>query len=191
MVKTIRNILTIKGYESAEAFTGEEAVKQITAEPPDCVLMDIKMPGIDGVGALKMIKEVSPDLPVLLMSAYAGEEAEAEARRLGAYAVLAKPIDLQMVLLFLSMLKREESILVVDDDPVFCTTLRNILQERGYQVETEMNPDKVLGCMEQSYKLVVILDLKLGDANGTDVLQAIRKKYSTKPIVLEIGRAHV
>ena len=67
--------------------------------------MDIKMPGINGVEALRMIKGISPDLPVVLISAYATEEVEAEAKEQGAYAVLTKPIDVQMVLSFLSLLQ--------------------------------------------------------------------------------------
>lgn len=187
MVKTICDILKVKGYEALQAYTGEEAIEKVKSEIPDCVLMDIKMPGINGVEALKMIKDVSPGLPVLLMSAYATEELIKEGKQQGAYTVLTKPIDIQMVLLFLSLLRKEESILVVDDDPAFCKTLMDILHSRGYRVETEADPEKVLGHMEQDYKLVVILDLKLGNANGLDVMKAIRAKYPSKPVVLVTG----
>jgi DNA-binding NtrC family response regulator len=187
MVKTIGDILKIKGYEALAADTGEEAVEKVASERPDCVLMDVKMPGIDGVEALKMIKEVSPDLPVVLMSAYATEEQIAEAKREGAYTVLTKPIDIQMVLSFLSLIRREDSILVVDDDPEFCGMLRDILRKRDYKVETEVDPGKVLGHMEEDYKLVVLLDLKLGDTDGLEVLKNIRAKYPTKPVVLVTG----
>lgn len=187
MVKTICDILKVKGYEALQAYTGEDAVGKVKSEIPDCVLMDIKMPGINGVEALKMIKDISPNLPVLLMSAYATEELIKEGKQQGAYTVLTKPIDIQMVLLFLSLLRKEESILVVDDDPAFCKTLKDILHSRGYRVETEADPEKVLGHMEQNYKLVVILDLKLGNTNGLDVLKAIRAKYPSKPVILATG----
>ena len=184
MVKTICDILKVKGYETAEAYTGEEAVEKVKAGKPDCVLMDVRMPGINGVEALKMIKGISPELPVVLMSAYATEELATESKVQGAYAVLTKPIDIEMVLSFLSLLRKEESVLVVDDDPGFCRTLKDILESRGYKVETEVNPEKVLGHMEQNYKLVVVLDLKLGNTDGLDVLKAIRQKYPSKPVVL-------
>jgi len=187
MVKTVCDILKVKGYETLEAYTGEEAVEMVRAGGPDCVLMDIKMPGIGGVEALSMIKGLSPELPVVLMSAYATEEMVEEARRQGAYSVLTKPIDVQMVLSFLSILRKEESVLIVDDDPAFCKTLGDILRSRSYRVVTEMDPDKVLGHMEQNYKLVVILDLKLGRVNGLDVLKSIREKYPSKPVVLVTG----
>jgi len=184
MVKTICDILTAKGHETLQAYTGEEAVTIAKSDGPDCVLMDIKMPGINGVEALKMIKEISPELPVVLMSAFATEEQVAAAQKLGAYTVLDKPFDIQMLLSFLSLIRREESILVVDDDPAFCQTLKRILQARGCSVDAETDPEKVLGHMAEDYKLVVLLDLKLGDAKGLDVLKNIRAKYPTKPVLL-------
>jgi len=101
--------------------------------------------------------------------------------------VLDKPIDIQAILSFLALLRKEKSILIVDDDPLFCKTLQDILQLRGYKVETEANPEKVLADMSQDYKLVVLLNLKLSAANGTDVLRAIRSQYPTKPVILITG----
>ncbi len=187
MVKTICDILRVKGFESVPAYSGEEAVELVRTDNPDCVLMDLKMPGINGIEALQVIRETAPDLPVLLMSAYATDEQADEARRHGAYAVLAKPIDVQAVLSFLALLRKEESVLVVDDDPLFCKTLKDILQARGYRVETEGDAGKVLGHMEENYKLAVVLDLKLGAADGTEVLREIRAKYPSKPVVLVTG----
>jgi len=187
MVKTICDILRVKGHDPEPAYSGEEAVERVQGGCFDCVLMDIKMPGINGVDALKMIKGISPRLPVVLMSAYATEQQAEEASRQGAFAVLTKPVDVQMVLSFLALLRKEESILVVDDDPVFCGTLKEILQARGYRVETESDPDRVMGHMEAQYELLVILDLKLGGTDGVDVLKDIRARYPTKPVVLVTG----
>ena len=115
MVRTICDILKIKGFQVLAAYSGEEAVEQVKAMAPDCVMMDIKMPGIDGVEAFRMIKELIPDLQVVLMSAYAGEERMIEARRLGASAILAKPINFQPLLSYLSLFKKEEFILQADN----------------------------------------------------------------------------
>jgi len=187
MVKTICDILRISGFGAESAFSGEEALEKVKRERPDCILMDIKMPGINGVEALRRIKEFLPDLPVVLMSAYATDEQAEEAKKNGALALLTKPIDIQMLLFFLSLLKKEKSILVVDDDPAFCKTLKDILQARGYRVETVSEPEKVLEEMEREYKQVVVLDLKLGNVDGVDVLKNIRAKYPTKPVVLVTG----
>jgi two-component system response regulator HydG len=187
MVKTLCDILKVKGMEPIAAYSGEEALHFAESEKPDCVLMDIKMPGINGVETLKKLKELSPDLPVVLMSAYATEDQIEEAKQQGAYTVLNKPIDIQIVLSFLALLRKEESILIVDDDPNFCRTLKDILQTRGYRVVTESDPDKVFEHMEQKYMLTVLLDLNLGNKDGLDVLKDIRAKYPSKPVVLVTG----
>lgn len=188
MVRTICDILAVNGYESREAYSGEEAVDKVSDYRFDCALMDIRMPGCGGISALQMIKGKAPDLPVIIMSAYATEEQVREAKKNGAYAVLDKPFNIQMVLSFLSLLRREESILIVDDDPAFFETIRNILQTRGSSVEAEADPEKALKLMEENYRLVVILNVKLGTASGLDVLKAIRTKYPTKPVLLVTGQ---
>lgn len=187
IVRTTCDILRIKGYQPIPAFSGEAAVEHVRASAPDCVLMDIKMPGISGVEALKLMKALVPRLPVVLVSAYATDELVAEARSLGAQGVLGKPVNFQAILSFLETLREEESILVVDDDPAFCRTLGDILSMRGYRVETETDPDKVLEHLRASAKLMVLLDLKLGTRNGIDVLREVRARFPAKPVVLITG----
>ena len=188
IVKTTCDILKIKGHEPVAANSGEEGVEQVRKEVPDCVLMDIKMPGINGVEALKQMKQIAPALPVVLVSAYATDDLLEEAKRAGAYAILSKPLNFPMILSFLSLLRKEESVLVVDDDPGFCRTLKDILTLKGLNVETETDPQNVLGHLDNNYKLaIVLLDLKLGEVNGVDVLKNIQLKYPGKPVVLITG----
>ncbi len=187
MVKTICDILKIKGHSPFAAHSGEEAVSMVSAHTFSCVLMDIKMEGMNGIETLKAIKRKAPDLSVILMSAYATDEQKEEAKQYGAYTVLEKPIDLQVILLFLSTLMKEKSVLIVDDDPQFCKTLKDILESRAYCVETEVDPEAAITHLENEYKLVVLLDLKLGNRDGTEILETIRKKYPTKPVILITG----
>lgn len=188
IVKTTCDILKVKGHEPVGAYSGEEGVEIVRNNVPDCVLMDIKMPGINGVEALKQMKQIAPALPVILVSAYATDELMEEAQRAGAYAVLSKPLNFPIILSFLSLLDKEESILVVDDDPEFCKTLKDILTLKGHQVETETEPKSVLGHLEKNYRLaIVLLDLKLGEVNGVEVLKDIQARYPGKPVVLITG----
>ena len=187
IVKTTCDILQIKGHEAIATHSGEEGVKQVEKERPDCVLMDIKMPDISGVETMKQMQKIAPSLPIVLVSAYATEKLMAEARHSGAYAVLSKPLNFPMIFAFLSLLRKEESILVVDDDPNFCKTLKDLLTLRGFRVKTESDPQNVLTHLETDYKLAILLDLKLGGENGIEVLKEVRAKYPTKPVVLVTG----
>lgn len=107
MVKTICDILQLKGFATEQAYCGEEAVEKVKEGGLDFVLLDLKMPGIDGVETLKIIKEMDRDLSVMLMSAYATAEQMDEAKRCGAQAVLTKPIDIPATLLFFSQLNKK------------------------------------------------------------------------------------
>lgn len=188
IVRTTCDILKIRGHEALAAYSGEEGVELVRRQTPDCVLMDIKMPGISGVEALSQMKAIAPGLPVVLVSAYATDELMADARGAGAHAILSKPLNFPIILSFLSLLAKEESILVVDDDPEFCLMLKDLLTLRGYRVETETEPRQVVEHLEHDYKLaIVLLDLKLGAAVGVDVMADVQARYPGKPVVLMTG----
>jgi len=65
-----REELEEEGYEVHSALSGEEALSQLKIIAPDLVILDINMPGINGIDALRRIKEMNPALPVILSSAY-------------------------------------------------------------------------------------------------------------------------
>jgi excisionase family DNA binding protein len=85
----------LKGYKVLTASSGEEALSIIRKDRPDLVLLDIKMPGIGGIETLKKIKEIDGNIPVVMLSAFATLENSIAAARLGAYASIAKPFDLE------------------------------------------------------------------------------------------------
>lgn len=58
------------GYEVVSAYNGEEALEKFSQEPPDLVILDINMPGMNGIEVLRRMKEMNPNLPVILSSAY-------------------------------------------------------------------------------------------------------------------------
>ncbi|MEW6351822.1 MAG: sigma-54 dependent transcriptional regulator [Thermodesulfobacteriota bacterium] len=82
-----------EGFEPMVAHNGETALEMIGRGLPDAVLLDVRMPGIDGMEVLRRAKEMQPDLPVLLMTAYGGLDGGVRAIKQGAWDYLAKPID--------------------------------------------------------------------------------------------------
>src|SRR5258706_6614023 len=76
------------------AFTGEEALHQVEAEPPHIVLLDVKLPGMGGLETLQRIKAVAPTLPVILLTAYDTTDTAITAMKLGAFDYLLKPVDM-------------------------------------------------------------------------------------------------
>ncbi|MGO9619974.1 MAG: sigma-54-dependent transcriptional regulator [Desulfobaccales bacterium] len=86
-------LMNKEGLTSMMAPDGETALRMVPAARPDMLLVDIKMPGIDGMEVLKRVKETNPHLPVVLITAYAEVPASVAAMRAGAFDYLAKPFD--------------------------------------------------------------------------------------------------
>src|SRR3989339_592273 len=104
-VELIKKRLELNGYEVASAVNGKEALEMITGrhvglpllknERFDAVLLDILMPEMDGLNALKAIRRHNKNLPVFMLTAHSDEEQFQEANRLGASGFIVKTADLQ------------------------------------------------------------------------------------------------
>ncbi len=93
-LRTISRGLRQEGFEVATAGSGEDGVKLFQEEKPDLTLLDIVLPGIDGVEVLRQIKEINPGAVVVMMSAYHMVDRAVEAMKLGAHDYLIKPFHL-------------------------------------------------------------------------------------------------
>lgn len=85
---------TLTEYRVLTAASGEEALYIVKKDRPDLVLLDIKMPGIDGIETLRQIKNIDQSIAVIMLSAHGTLKTNIEAARLGAYDSIAKPFDL-------------------------------------------------------------------------------------------------
>ncbi len=95
--KLVRDVLTFKGYEVIEAETGEEGVRLAQARPPSLVLMDIRLPGIDGVEALRRLRAelTTREIPVMAMTASVMTEDRQAIMGAGFDAYQGKPIKVK------------------------------------------------------------------------------------------------
>ncbi|MBI3456733.1 MAG: sigma-54-dependent Fis family transcriptional regulator [Candidatus Rokubacteria bacterium] len=92
---SLEQTLAKSGYEVSTVATGEAALTAVREDPPDLILLDLKLPDIDGLQVLRQVKELSPQIQVLIMTAYADVGTAVEAMKLGAYDYLTKPIDFE------------------------------------------------------------------------------------------------
>jgi DNA-binding NtrC family response regulator len=89
----ISRLLKREGLGTIEAYEGNTAVKMILSQKPDVVLVDFRMPGMNGMELLKRAKELDEDLPIVMITAYADIKGAVEAMRSGAHDYLAKPFE--------------------------------------------------------------------------------------------------
>ncbi|HYG62240.1 MAG TPA: sigma-54 dependent transcriptional regulator [Thermoanaerobaculia bacterium] len=98
---SLHMILEYEGYRVDEASGGSQALAKVADRAPDAVLMDIKMPEMDGLDVLKAFRERGYDMPVLMISGHADVQTAVEATRRGAYDFFEKPLQRERVLLAL------------------------------------------------------------------------------------------
>jgi len=96
---SLEGILSDEGFRTAVAANGEEALAIAQAEDPDLVLLDIWMPGIDGLETLQRLRQNRPNQLVIMMSGHGTIETAVKATRLGAYDFIEKPLSLEKILL--------------------------------------------------------------------------------------------
>jgi len=104
--QSLRDFLAImlkkEGHDVVTAINGTDALKAVQAEIFDLVISDIKMPGIDGIGVLKAVKEISPETVVIMVTAFATAETAVEAMKLGASDYIIKPFNVDELKLIIN-----------------------------------------------------------------------------------------
>ncbi len=97
--ESLTGILQDEGFSPFSTESGEAAIEKVSEEKPDLILLDIWMPGIDGMETLTRIRDIYPDQLVVMMSGHGTIETAVKATKLGAYDFIEKPLSLEKVLL--------------------------------------------------------------------------------------------
>ncbi|MEK5382599.1 response regulator [Niallia sp. FSL W8-0635] len=90
----LNEVFQKEGYKTFQAANGNQALEIVTSEFPDLVLLDMKIPGMDGIEILKRMKKLNQDIRVIIMTAYGELDMIQEAKDLGALTHFAKPFDI-------------------------------------------------------------------------------------------------
>ncbi len=99
ILESLNGILSDEGFDVITAEDGLAALKKIEETIPDLVLLDIWMPGLDGIKTLEKIKEAHPNMQVVMMSGHGNIETAVKATKVGAYDFIEKPLSLEKILL--------------------------------------------------------------------------------------------
>ena len=93
-VELLQEFLTAKGYDVIIACDGEEALRQVKDHRPHLILLDVRMPKLNGLEVLKRVREIDHEVGVIMVTAVNEEETGREALKLGAFDYITKPLDL-------------------------------------------------------------------------------------------------
>jgi DNA-binding NtrC family response regulator len=97
-VRTLAERMDMRDLGGGVALSGREALAMLEEERPDVMVLDLRMPGLDGLEVLRRVKDAYPTIQVIILTGHGSEQDEAEARRLGAFDYLHKPVELERLM---------------------------------------------------------------------------------------------
>lgn len=200
LAENIAEILSDIGVRVTVARDATEALEVFDQCEWSLVVTDMRMPKIDGLELLKLLKDRRPSTPILVMTGFADPDTIASAQRSGAYGVLNKPIDLDdLISLVERIADAKTPVLIVEDDIALCGNLIEILSEqRGILPHPATNLALARQLAAQIDFGLVLLDLRLPDGDGLSLARELRHRAdgSLRPMILmsgypeELDRAH-
>lgn len=96
-VKTLSERLQMRDLKNETVYDGEQALDFVDDKEPDVMVLDLKMPGIDGMEVLRRVTKKFPDMRVIILTGHGTDRDEEESRRLGVFDYLKKPIDIEVL----------------------------------------------------------------------------------------------
>ncbi len=174
-LQNVTDILELRDYEVAGAEDGPAALELAGRDQFDLVLLDVKMPVMDGLEVFRRLREIAPGTPVIMATAFAVEELIRDALREGAFGALNKPLDFDRLFELIEQATGSGMmVLVVDDDEQLCANLADLISERGYRVDIANDGDRAVELAREESLDVMLIDLKLPPLNGLETYLAIR-----------------
>ena len=175
MSETLSDILGELGFKVAVANDGFKAIKMVNKDDYNMALIDIMMPGINGVEIFKEIKNIRPAMKVIMMTAYSVEDLVKEALKECAYGIIYKPLNIDDILNIIEKIEKKPFILIVDDDPHFCETLKDYLEEMKYNISVSYNGKQAISYIKENDVDIILIDVKMPELNGLELFLTIRE----------------
>jgi two-component system, NtrC family, response regulator HydG len=183
----LSDILSDLDYQVDTAHDGSKALELVSRQPYDIVLLDLMMPGMDGLTLYRKIKEQRAATVALLLTAFAGPTTTEDALSAGAWKVLAKPIDFPKLFHLVEEALDQPLVLVVDDDRDLCDNLWELLRAGGFRVCLAYDLSQATETLRESSFEVVLIDMRLPDGPGSSVYRLVRATNPQSRTVLITG----
>lgn len=205
--RIIEAVLTRVGIEVDSALNGSQALLKIRNAPYDVIVLDQHMPGMSGLEVLRELQHISPDIPVIMLTAFHGPELARDAILAGARDCIPKPINNEKLIFLLRKYSGRDSgpsflsdarklidpeqkiLLVVDDDETIRDIYSLILRRFGFRVATASSGAEALEKTATNYYDLILVDLLMPGLDGAETIRRIRVNNPYTPILISTGHA--
>lgn len=186
----LADILSDLGYVVETAPDASRALRLIDAHAFDVVLLDLKLPGMDGLQLYRELKARSPSTVAILITGFADPQTRHRAETLGVWRILPKPIDIPALLPMISEAAEQPLLLIVDDDRDFCSSLYDVLRDRSFRVGIAVSAQEAAEQLSRQEFQIVLVDWRLPDADGLKLLEQIQTQCPQTRTVLLTAHRH-
>jgi DNA-binding response OmpR family regulator len=204
----LQAVLARHGYDVRTATSGSEGLKLFRQHPPRVTILDLRMPGMDGLTVLKEIRAVDPHAPVIILGGGATEVQENQARALRVTDFLRKGLSLDVLVEGVNRVVQQpirttepvdgisagspaadigETVLVIEGEQLVRDLLVRFLGLRGYRALGAKDGPDALAIVDQATPDLVLLDLVLPGMSGVEVLRRLREKSFAGAIIITTG----
>lgn len=174
--ETTVDLLNERGFDCTGVYSGAEAIDKVRGTDFDVILLDVRMPVMNGIETYRGIKKIRPHTVIIFVTAYRMDELAKDALREGEYGVMYKPIDIEKVVRLIQRAQKGGVlIMVVDDDPYACETLKDHLEEEGFIVTSTLSGEEACKVARERPHEIIFIDVKLPSINGLVTYLELKK----------------
>ncbi|MBN1213090.1 MAG: response regulator [candidate division Zixibacteria bacterium] len=208
-LETSARALGRRDFDIHLAYDGTTALQMMQQDRYDIVILDVKMPGLDGVEVFRRMQELWPYVPVILLTGHGSINQAFQTSKEGVADYLTKPCDIDELTSHIkdvltragkrikpSLTPSDEEnelvhVLLVDDEVELLESLKKILERRQMEIHIAQTGEKALELLKDTFIDVVVLDVKMPGMDGLEVLQKIKKSFPTVEVILLTGHPSV
>ena len=187
--ENLLDIFTDLGYRVDVAYDGPTALKLVEQNAYDVALLDLKMPGMNGLELYREIRRLASGTVAIIVTAYASSDTARSVLQAGAWRIAPKPINFAQLQEQVDEALNQPLVLVVDDDRELCQSLWDLFHEQGYRVCLAHDLKTVAQRLGQREYQVTLIDMKLPEGDGAQVLQMVRRENPNARTLIITGFA--
>ena len=202
-LESTKKVLSRRGMDIKTTQNGYHALKWLKLEKFDVVVLDIKMPGMEGEEVFYKIKQQWPDLPVIILTGFGTTQQAFRTSKEGIYDYLSKPCDPEILSCKIrnacmknridkqkNSSKIAESkihLLIADDEEELLNSLSKVLSRRNMEVTTAINGSEALHLINEKQFEVAVIDIKMPGIDGIELLANMKKMCPVTEVIILTG----